>query len=64
MQNNNRTTTLMKLVCAYKHYIEILGDEINEIAGLCLVHGWRTTRYKDGEKARKTIRELENKIKW
>jgi hypothetical protein len=49
---------LEELVKAYEDYIKILGDELAEIVPLAVVHGWKSTRFEQGEQARKRIKEL------
>ena len=39
-------------------YIGLLGKELDELAILVHVHGWRTTRKEEGEKARAKLNEL------
>ena len=39
-------------------YIGLLGNELDETATLAHIHGWRTTRQKDGEAARERLNKL------
>ena len=43
-------------------YNKIMGDELKETAGLAHAHGWRSTRWDAGNKCRKMIKELTNKL--
>jgi len=51
-----------KLIKAQKEYIYLLICELNEVAILAHIHGWRSTRGRKGEKARKKISKLDRKI--
>jgi len=55
-------TNEQKLIIAQKEYIKLLGEEIDSISSLAYIHGWRSIRVKQGERARKTIAALEKKI--
>lgn len=43
---------------AYEEYIALLEEEINEIEGVAIAHGWKSTRVEAGEKARAKIAAL------
>jgi len=47
-----------ELIKALDEYIELLGDELNELAGLAHVHGWRSGRAEQGKDLRKKIKNL------
>lgn len=51
--------TNRKLIKAQREYIELLGDEIDDLVGVAHIHGWKTKRLEQGEKLRNTIKELE-----
>ena len=51
-----------ELINTYKEYIQLLGDESSELVSIAFVHGWRSTRYDQGEKFRKKIEKLANDI--
>lgn len=53
---------LIKLNRVYVKYIHALVNEMNDMAGIAIVHGWRSTRVEEGEQIRKEIEELEKKI--
>jgi len=40
---------------ALKDYIILLGKELDEVVPLASVHGWRSSRYEEGKKARNKI---------
>ena len=48
--------SVMELVSAYEDYRALLGTELDELAAAAYVHGWRSTRYKQGEVCRERIR--------
>jgi hypothetical protein len=43
---------------AYDEYIQLLTDEISELAGMAAVHGWKSTRHEKGIELRKKIQDL------
>lgn len=43
---------------AYDEYLKLIGDELDELASIASVHGWKTTRHEAGVKARETINRL------
>ena len=47
------------LINKQKEYIKLLSGEIDDLAGLAHVHGWRSSRVKQGKKLRKVIKEIE-----
>ena len=47
-----------ELITALEEYVELLSDEITELAGLASVHGWKSSRYKQGVKCREKILKL------
>lgn len=49
---------MQKAVEAYTEYIDLLGDEIHDLMGIAYVHGWRSSRHSQGEKARAKIQAL------
>lgn len=46
---------LDEAVEAYESYVALLNAELNELAGLAAVHGWVSTRFEAGKKARERI---------
>jgi len=32
----------------YEKYISLLTEELNELTGIAIAHGWRSTRYEQG----------------
>lgn len=48
-----------ELVKAYQEYTNLLVDEINDMAAVTYVHGWRTNRYEPGKVLRDKIKRLE-----
>jgi len=47
-----------KLIKAYQDYIELLGLEMDELAPFAATHGWKSSRYEEGKKARKLIADI------
>ena len=52
-----------KLVKALDNYISVLGNELADVVSIASVHGWRSTRYDEGVKARKRIAGLRDQLK-
>lgn len=52
-----------ELIAKLEEYQKLLIDEIDDLAGLAYVHGWRSSRYEQGEKLRKEIANLKLEIK-
>ena len=50
------------LIEAYQHYVHLLTDELTETASFCATHGWKSSRYEEGEKLRKIIKQLEKEL--
>jgi|SRR6187402_3378467 len=51
-----------ELIEELKSYISFLNEEINDLIGIAHVHGWRSTRVKEGVERRLRIEELEREI--
>ena len=49
------------LIKKQQEYIQLLTDELNEIATSVAQHGWKSTRVEDGERLRAEIKALEEK---
>lgn len=47
-----------ELVETLEEYIELLCDEIDELAGIASVHGWESSRYEQGVELRERINKL------
>jgi hypothetical protein len=50
-----------EIIQAYKEYIDVLNDEINDLIGIAHVHGFKSRNIVRGELARKKIVDLLNK---
>ena len=48
----------LPLVEALEQYIGVLVDELNEVAGMAAIHGWKSSRVEIGEQLRNRITEL------
>lgn len=46
---------IKELVDAYEKYIQLLGEEINDMHGLAYVHGWKSQRAGAGQQCREQI---------
>lgn len=52
------------LIQLYKEYVRLLGEEINNLAGLAFVHGWKSTNVEQGnvlqqiQKVNKQLKQL------
>ncbi len=53
-----------QLIQALKDYINLLGQELNDLAGMAFVRGWRSSedKIKQGEDLRTSIEQLEKQI--
>jgi len=54
---------LKQLLALHKEYILLLGDEIEELSGVMMVHGWKSTRARKGTILRNKITRLTGVIK-
>ncbi|MDX9803793.1 MAG: hypothetical protein RBS96_07260, partial [Dehalococcoidales bacterium] len=45
----------------YDEYISLLVEELSELAGIAAVHGWKSSRYEAGIKAREAIHAIKSK---
>jgi len=52
-----------ELIAAQEEYIKMLGEELDEIAILSYIHGWRSSRFEIGEKMRERIENAKESIK-
>jgi len=43
-------------------YIELLGEEIDDLIGLAHVHGWKSQNVEEGIEIRKKIKKAENEL--
>ena len=50
------------LIKAYDKYIKLIIEELHEVSPLAVSHGWKSTRYKAGEIARKNIEKCKQNI--
>jgi len=50
------------LIEAYQHYVHGLIAELDEIVPTATAHGWKSSRYEEGEKLRKIIKQLEKEL--
>jgi hypothetical protein len=53
---------VVKLICSYNDYIDLLETELAELTGLANAHGWQSSRVEDGKKARDRIRKCKSKL--
>ena len=44
-----------ELIQIYKDHLELVGAELSEIVSIAVSHGWRSTRYEQGEKIEKRL---------
>ena len=54
-----------QLAEAYDDYVNLLGEELNELVGMVLVYSsnqWRSTRAEKGEELRNKIKELKTAL--
>ncbi|MFA5388886.1 MAG: hypothetical protein WC312_03930 [Candidatus Omnitrophota bacterium] len=43
-------------------YIALLKEELDEVVSIAYIHGWKSSRIKEGEEARKAIAEIKARI--
>lgn len=46
----------------YKAYIDLLIEELNEVVPMANNHGWRSSRFEQGENARQAIEDIERSL--
>jgi len=51
-----------ELITAYESYIDLLVEEISDLVGLAIVHGWKSERFEAGEKARARIAQAKEAL--
>ncbi len=54
----NLVNNKMKLIAALDEYVNLLGEELNEVVPLAHVHGWKTQRFEKGKEMREKIDKL------
>ena len=50
------------LIRLYEDYVELLGEELNELAPFFAVHGWKSKRAEKGKEYRAAIAELKSQL--
>lgn len=58
MEPEDEINKLRELIFHQSELINLLGDEINDLSPLACMHGWRTTRFEQGEKIRRNIQKI------
>lgn len=53
---DNKDLLILKL----KEYITFISEELDETVTIATIHGWKSSRYEEGEKRRLEIEEIEN----
>lgn len=53
---------MKELIELYGEYIRLLGEELDELAPLAHIHGWKSTRFEQGEQLRERIRDCKLKM--
>jgi len=53
---------MQELIKKYDEYIDLLGQEITEMASTASVHGWKSKREGKGKLLRKIIATLKNRV--
>ena len=56
--HKSRDAKIKKLRNAYENYIELLEQELGNLAALAHTHGWKSSLIEEGKKARKIIKDL------
>lgn len=47
-----------RIVEEYKKYVELLGEELDELVSIAAAHGWKSSRYDKGVVCRENIKRL------
>lgn len=58
---NDPAPEQVDVIDAYKEYVQLLTDELSELAGVAAVHGWKSTRHEKGVELRNKIESIQNK---
>jgi len=58
----NARPTVTQLVEAYDDYLKLLGDEINDMTSIMMVHGWKSHRYEEGVLLREKIQTIKHSL--
>lgn len=61
-EGEDRESLLLELIDRLKGYIVFIGEELNESTLIAASHGWKSSRYEEGERQRKHMAELDKKI--
>jgi hypothetical protein len=62
MIEDRRLKAMSNLIDALDAYVQLIGEELNEVAGMAFVGGWRSDRVKAGNELRKRIAILREKV--
>jgi hypothetical protein len=55
-------TAKRELMAVYDEYIKLLGDELKDMAGLMVAHGWHSSRVEAGKICREKIQALKKEM--
>ena len=58
LMDNFADNKTKKLIQAYDKYIELLGEELDELMSIASIRGWKSSRIDEGKKARKIIKDV------
>lgn len=53
-----KTEQLEKIIEKQEEYIELLGEELDDVVQLASLHGWKSSRYEEGKKLRGELASL------
>ena len=51
-----------ELINAYEEYIKLLTDELDDLVGLAVSHGWKSHRYEEGKRLRELIEDKKKSL--
>ena len=51
-----------KLIQSYDKYIELLGEELDELMLIASIRGWKSSRIDEGKKARNIIEDIKDHV--
>lgn len=54
------TDKLIEIIEQHKEYIKIMGEELSELTPMGYIRGWKSSRIKQGIKAREKINILQD----
>lgn len=54
--------SLKSLIEAYDNYLKLLGEELDELAMMAIMHGWGSKRVEQGKILREKIEKIKTEL--